>query len=268
MAKTVRVRPRDVLGACGWLLIALAFGCGDQRSPSPIAPGAQPGAAYHIVGTVSDKAGYWLAGAVVTILDGPHAGTTARSNDAGRFEFKSDSPGRATLRASRDGFQPLTLTVSWEPLGLDPLVGVPFKLESLASSIGLEPGMYTLTVTVDLANARDWKERPDAPCAGFPIALTSRSYRAEIQEAPRPGLYTHSVTAEDPTLRWRDLFAFYVSGSYVGFDMEGGFGAGLYEDFPGFRYLEIGGYSKGAESAVRSGSSVSIPSRVPFRTVS
>ena len=67
------------------------------------------------------------------------------------------------------------------------------------------------------------------------------------------------MTAEDPTLRWRDLFAFYVSGSYVGFDMEGGFGAGLYEDFPGFRYLEIGGHSKRTEPAVRSGSSVSAP---------
>ena len=136
---------------------------------------------------------------------------------------------------------------------------MPFWLESLAPPIGLEPGTYTLAVTVDLSTTRDWKERPDTTCAGFPGALASRSYRAEIKEAPRPGFFTHSVTAEDPTLRWRDLFGFSVSGSHVEFDMEGGFGAGLYEDFPGFRYLEIGGQPKRTAPAVRSGSSVSIP---------
>jgi Protein of unknown function DUF86 len=73
-----------------------------------------------------------------------------------------------------------------------------------AAVAGLEPGTYTLTMTVDLANARDWKQRPDAPCAGFPTALASRSYRAEIKEAPRLSSYTHSVTAEDPTRRWHD----------------------------------------------------------------
>jgi hypothetical protein len=67
------------------------------------------------------------------------------------------------------------------------------------------------------------------------------------------------VTAEDPTLRWRDLFWFVVSGSYFAFEMEGGVGAGIYEDLPGFRYLEIGGYSTRMEPALRSGSSVSIP---------
>ena len=67
------------------------------------------------------------------------------------------------------------------------------------------------------------------------------------------------MTAEDPTLRWRELFGFFVKGSYVGFNMEGGVDAGLYEDFPGFRYLEIGGGTKQTEPAVRSGSSISIP---------
>ena len=65
------------------------------------------------------------------------------------------------------------------------------------------------------------------------------------KETPRLGSsYTRSVTAEDPTLRWRDLFAFFVSGSYVKFEMEGGVNAGIYEDFPGFRYLEISGHTR------------------------
>jgi hypothetical protein len=68
------------------------------------------------------------------------------------------------------------------------------------------------------------------------------------------------VTAEDPTLRSRDLFGFYISGSYVEFWMDGYVGEGILEDFPGFRYLEIGGGSTNSrQPAVRDGSSVSIP---------
>lgn len=205
-----------------------------------------------------DKLSRRLAGAVVTIVDGPLAGTTARSNAAGRFEFKADASGTVTLRASHDGFQTQIATTRWEPVAFDAEIGWPFWLESLAPPIGLEPGAYSLSVAVDLANARDWKERPDAPCAGFPVELASRSYRAEIKETAPPGHYTHAVTAEDATLRWHDLFALFVAGSYVGFAMEGGVGAGLYEDFPGFRYLEIGGHPT-QEPALRSGPSVSIP---------
>lgn len=68
------------------------------------------------------------------------------------------------------------------------------------------------------------------------------------------------MTAEDPTLRSNDLFGFYISGNYVGFWMEGYVGDAILEDFPGFRYLEIGGRStRSRQSAVRNGSSVSIP---------
>ena len=223
------------------------------------APGTQSTASHHIIGTVMDKLSRRLAGAVVTILDGPLAGTTTRSDGSGRFEFKANSTGSVTLRASRDGFQPQTLTAKWDPLDWDTVIGWPFWLETLETPIGLEPGAYTLTVAVDLANARDWKERPDAPCAGFPVELSSRTYRAEIQQASQPGFYTHSVTAEDATLRWRNLFEFVIAGNHVAFHMDGGLGAGLYEDFPGLRYLEIGGHAKQTEPAVRSGSSVSIP---------
>lgn len=150
-----------------------------------------------------------LIAVALTILDGPLAGTTLRSDDAGRFEFKANSSGRVTLRASQDGFQAQTAMATWEPLAFAAEIGLPFWLESLEPPIGLELGAYTLTVAVDLANARDWKERPDAQCAGFPVEFATRSYRAEIKEAARPGFYTYSVTADNPTLRWHDLFAFF-----------------------------------------------------------
>ena len=257
MARTAHGRPKVVFGACGWVLIAFVVGCGD-RSPSPIAPDSQSPAAYRIEGEVRDKLARPLGGAVVTILDGPLAGTTTRTKEAGKFEFRAHSPGLTTLRASRDGFVSQTQAVRLPPIP-GAVTGVSFWLESLEPPIGLEYGTYTLAVAVDLATARDWPARPDAPCAGFPAELTSRSYRAEIKEPPWLSFYTHAVTAEDSTLRWRDLFAFFVSGSYVGFEMEGGAWGGIYENFPGFRYLEIGGHTKPPGPATRSGSSISIP---------
>ena len=259
MSKTHHIGARRAFRSFGWLLTALVAGCGDERAPSPIAPGAQSSAVYQIMGTVADHGGL-LPGAVVTIVDGPLAGTGTRSNDAGNFEFRGGSPGTATLRVSLDGFQTRTGTAVWQPLGSFRPAVVHFVLESLEPPIGLEPGTYTLVVAVDLANARDWKERPDTTCAGFPSALASRSYRAEINGTTWPGHF--EVTAEDPALRWRDLFGFNRSGSYVQFDMEGGIGAGIYEDFPDFpgvRYLHIGGFTTRTRPAVRDGSSVSIP---------
>ena len=40
MGKTAHGRMRGVPGACAGVLIVLSAGCGDQRPPSPIAPGA------------------------------------------------------------------------------------------------------------------------------------------------------------------------------------------------------------------------------------
>ena len=242
-----------------WVLTLLAVGCGDGPSPSPVAPGGQLSGEYYIQGTVSDTGSRGLPDAAVTIVDGPLAGTTTRTNETGRFELRGGSPGTATLRISRDGFQTRTGTATWLRVGGVAAGGwTVFRLDSLEPPIPLEPGLYTLTVTVDLANARDWKDRPDAPCAGFPGALASRSYRAAIK-APQLDGY-RVVTAEDPTLRSAHLFGFHISGSYVGFWMDGYAGDGILEDFPGFRYLEIGGGSTSSrEPAVRNGSSVSIP---------
>ena len=177
----------------------------------------------------------------------------------GKFEFRGGSPGTVTLRASRDSFKTQARAVTWGDTTVTGKSGydVVFNLESIEPPIGLEPGPYTLTVAADVANGSGWPARPDAPCAGFPTELASRSYRAEIRAAT-PGSSVRSVTADDPTLRWRDLFTFYILGSYVAFAMEGGVGAGLYEALPGFRHLEIGGFSKYGEPAVREGSSISV----------
>jgi hypothetical protein len=58
-----------------------------------------------------DKLSRRLAGAVVTILDGPLTGTTARSDAAGRFEVKANASGNVTLRASHDGFSGSSVSI-------------------------------------------------------------------------------------------------------------------------------------------------------------
>jgi hypothetical protein len=255
MAKTHHHRCRRAPGSFIWVLTLLAVGCGDRPSPSPVAPGGQPAGEYYIEGSVSDTGFRGLPDAVVTIVDGPLAGTTTRTNEAGRFELRGGGPGTATLRISRDGFQTRTVTATWLRVGGVPAGGwTVFRLDSLEPAIALEPGLYTLTVTVDLANARDGR---DAPCAGFPVELASRSYRAEIKAS---ALNYYAATAEDPALRSPYLFGFHISGSYVGFWMDGYVGDGILEDFPGFRYLEsAGGSTSSRQPAVRNGSSVSIP---------
>ena len=104
----------------------------------------------------------------------------------GRFEFRGRFAGHGQPFAPAGTvFSPRQKRLRVPPIP-GAVVGVSFFLESLEPPIGLEPGTYTLAVTVDLATARDWKERPDTTCAGFPVALASRSYRAEVKETPRP----------------------------------------------------------------------------------
>jgi len=258
MSKTHPLRTRRAPGSLIWVLTVLAVGCGG--SPSPVAPAGQLRGEYYIQGTVLDLGSRSLPDATVTIVDGPLAGTSTRTNDGGRFDLRGSSPGTATLRIGRDGFQTWTGTATWLKVGSGQAgTFTVFRLEALESPIGLEPGLYTLTMTVDLVNARDWKDRPDAPCAGFPAALAARSYRAEI-EASGLDPDDRFVIAEDATLRSSHLFSFSISGDYVGFWMDGYVGEGILEDFPGFRYLEIGGGStRNRQPAVRNGSSVSVP---------
>lgn len=193
-----------------------------------------------------------LASALVEVVDGPLAGTTTRTDSAGRFELRGSAGGRPTVRVSRDGFhtrsQALTATDH------------PFWLESLEPSIGLDLGGYTLTLAIDVANASSWI--PQAPCAGFPVELSSRTYQVTIAEASfAPAVYNRLVNADPPILPWHNffpqtLFGLGVVGRFIGF----GWDDATFEELPGFRYVRIGGLdTPRAEAATVNGSSVSVP---------
>ena len=179
MAKTADGRPKAVLGACGWVLIVLAVGCGNRPSPSPTAPGAQSPAAYRIEGAVLDKLARPLADAVVTILDGPLAGTSTRTKEAGKFEFGVHSPGLTTLRASRDGFVSQTQRVAAVPIP-GAVVGMSFFLRPSSRRSVSNPG-HTRGGGRRPRDGTRWQERPTLR------ALASRlsSRRAAIERRSR-----------------------------------------------------------------------------------
>ena len=78
---------------------------------------------------------------------------------------------------------------------------------------------------------------------------------ARIAEASPIYFYNRVVSTDDPTLRYHGLFGFGVAGRVVGFEWDDS----LTEEFPGFRYLNIGGTAPTTEPAIAAGSSVSIP---------
>jgi hypothetical protein len=119
---------------------------------------------------------------------------------------------------------------------------------------GLEPGGYTLNLTIDLATASDHSGIPQAPCAGFPRDLASRSHRVMVEM----GSDNRYVRLDGDRF---GFLGFSIKGPYVGFEWD----QSLIEEFPGFRYLMIGGTAPTAEPAIATASSVSIPFYGEFR---
>jgi hypothetical protein len=256
-------RVAGILATCGCVLVAAACG----REPSPIAPGVAPGVRpspsptgeSHIRGLVNDRVQRPVAGALVAVLDGPLAGTTKLTDAAGKFEVTGGAAGTVTLRVSHDDFAPTTRALSWQPLTSTAAVEVIFSLDTLEPSIALDAGDYTLTIAIDLTTAKDHHGIPQAPCAGFPVELASRTYLATIKQASLP--YERMVSAENRPLHFETLFGFSLAGRFVGFEMD----YGIPEDFSGFRFLNIIGIAPTTEPAMATGSSVSISFYGEFR---
>ncbi|MBA2303842.1 MAG: carboxypeptidase regulatory-like domain-containing protein [Acidobacteria bacterium] len=249
-------RVAGALAMCGSVL--LAAGC--DRQPSPTTPGMPSSEQTHIRGLVSDTVRRPLAGALVAVLDGSLAGTTKLTDDAGKFELTGTAAGTVTLRVSRDGFHAITRALSWQQSNSTAIVEGFFRLDTLELAIGLDPGDYTLTIAIDLAASSNHRNLPQAPCAGFPVELASRSYQVTILPESS-SLYDRVVRADDRPLHSETLFGFSLAGRFVGFEMDDG----IPEDFPGFRFLNIFIAAPTPEPATATGSSVSIPFYGEFR---
>jgi hypothetical protein len=240
------------LGAVAIAVLAIGgsalftFGC--QHSPT-----APDGGGTHIKGLVMERIGRPLAGALITLLDGPLAGRTTLTDASGKFELTGRAAGVAMVRVSRDGFLSRTETLPWQPPGSTAGYAL-FWLDTIEPAIALDPGSYTMTLAIDLATAKDHGGSPQAACGGFPGELASRSYQVTIAEATAANpAYNRVVRPEDPTLHWG--FGLALAARFVGFEWDDG----LTEEFSGFRYLNILGTAPTAAPAVAAGSSLSIP---------
>ena len=265
MDRRLRIRSAGTGLVCvaGSLAAAIAIaGCG-VVGPSRDEAG--------ILGKVADRVGRPINGALVEVLDGPLAGTIRRSDGNGGFELRSSDaiPGTTvTLRVSRDGIQTRTKGFPW-PLPEHGRPTMPIWVDTMEPPIGLDPGEYALSLAIDLAAATDHPSFPQAPCSGFPGALAVRKYPAAIRMGS-PEYRFDRVVQTDPGLLERDrnsfnpaghLFSFAVVGPFVGFDMEE---EGIFEELPGFRYLDIQGTNPGTEPLVAEGSSISLPFKAFF----
>jgi hypothetical protein len=148
------------------------------------------------------------------------------------------------LRAEKDGFASETRQAGWQPAGASTLEV--FRLEAVEAPFPIEPGTYTVTVTNDIASARDLS----APCAGFPSDLVSRTYAATIAaDAAHPRtFFLVSMNGMG--------FGLGVAGPDVGFTIDG---PAIVEALPGFRYLWITGTAPTTERPSATGSVTTIP---------
>ena len=235
-----------LVATCATLVFAAA--CGDRSSPTaPDGPLQQ-----RIRGIVTDEVRRPLSGATIRVLDGPMAGTSTATTDAsGRFELYGTTTGTVTLQVNRAGFKSASHTTRWQP----PINGE-IEVIRLGSqeqpAFHLDPGEYSVTISMDPAAARDFGSLP--PCAGFPSEMMSRTYKATITESPLSS-FDKAVSLEGPTVFSNSEFWLLLGAQFIGFEIESPFT----EELSGFRYLNIMGNAPTGEPVTVSGPAVSIP---------
>ena len=207
---------------------------------------------------VTDEVRRPLSDATIRVLDGPMAGTPTATTDAsGRFEFSSTTSGTVTLQVNRAGFKSAIHSTRWQPPSSGAIEVIRLESQELPA-FQLEPGDYTVTISMDLAAARDLESLP--PCAGFPSEMMSRTYEATIAKSSHSA-FDKVVSLEGPTVFSNFEFGFWTGTQFVGFEIESPFT----EELPGFRYLNIFGYAPTGEPVTVSGPAVSIPFHALFQ---
>jgi hypothetical protein len=135
------------------IVLLSSLGCADGTSPvEPTPPPAPSQFTFTLQGDVQDTASRPIKDASVAVTDGPRAGTTATTDDAGRFSVPGMfTQSAVTVIASKDGY----LSETWKfPVPGRPVQGgnwgFSFRLEPLAPSVNLS-GQYALTLIADRA---------------------------------------------------------------------------------------------------------------------
>lgn len=204
------------------LLLATASACSDSHpsllSPpmSPSTPPVTPTPSSSLLGYAHDAAFRTVAGALVEVLDGPQTGASVTSGPDGRFTLTGSFANPWTLRITKDGFRPLTMTTGFN--GYSPIVSA--RLEAVAAPVGLA-GEYTMTL------------QADDTCVGLPSDVRTRTYVATIGPASdpqaSPGTSLTLTATGARFLPTFDSFQVGVAGADVGFMLYHGEDWGLVE---------------------------------------
>jgi carboxypeptidase family protein len=234
--------------ACIAMAIAMITACNSL----PFVPSS---ADTHLGGFVLDTVGRPVLGAVVELLDGPRAGARTTSDARGAFAFRGGPTGPVTLRASRDGYESLTMGTAWST---NPDERTRVILKSLGPRLEIASGAYTMTLISDPQGTGSSR----ATCSGFPPELLRRTYEASISPATRYEGFDVRFTS--PTLitlpgPFGFGFALTQAATFFGFELELGFGSGPTEELPGHQYVTVSGNAPTSEPAKVVDQSLIIP---------
>ena len=144
------------------LVFASACSGNSVTAPTPATPPAA--ATFAPRGAVHDTVGRPIAQARVEVIDGPHRGLVAFSNEEGAFEFPPVFTLGLTARASKAGYRDQTVAIR------GPQNPGWFHLDSVNGSIDFS-GSYTLTFTADSA------------CSAIPGYARRRTYETAVSSS-------------------------------------------------------------------------------------
>jgi len=238
----------------GIVLLALVqglSGCGDS-GPSSIpsaasavspagsaAPAQTKGAVSSIWGFVMDTGFRRIAGATVEVVDGPHAGLSTTTDDAGEFTLAGPFDPTTRFRASREGHVAATQGLDCSASSNASSCGgaatrswLGFYLEVLAPPVDVA-GVYSLTFIADPA------------CPDLPNEVRTRTYKATITPDSKQGVpantgYTATVSGAT-FVDGLDHFVIGVAGDHVAFWLFGGHNPALVEQVAPSTYVAFSG---------------------------
>jgi hypothetical protein len=186
-----------------------------------------------ITGFVLDTGYRPVAGAIVTVVDGPQAGASATADAAGQFSLSGAFEKTTRFRATKDGYVTATQTWSCSVPSCPDDVGssrpwLGFYLAAHGSSVNMA-GNFTLTFIADSA------------CTAIPTELRTRSYAVTVGPSSRLDASFSATATGAAFLGGLSGFDVGVTGNYVDLWLHGGHDPALVEQIGPTSYLAYSG---------------------------
>jgi hypothetical protein len=198
-----------------------------------------------VKGHVYDTAERALSGATVEVLDGPQAGLSTTTTNAGEFSLTGTFDDSTRFRAAAEGHIPAVGTLNPPCQLCNPQRWMFFALDVLAAPLDLA-GNYALNFVAD------------SSCTGLPDEVRTRTYAATVTPAPsRPRTLFEVQVSGASFFEGYSGFWMSVAGDYVTFTLGDLHGRpGLVEQVARNSFLALEGW--GAATVDASGPPISL----------